>query len=158
MAPYSKNYNDQIYDTDPIGTIAAYLAGKFAKRLFDSYKEKSYPVYVKCLAEILNWSGEFYSLYCFNENNWESFENVKHTIYNKGVHRDDFLLAWGDKRINQFFAQKINEPEYSQKYSNNSKDSKNFSVGISIGAVGENIVPDRKTADLYVGFVSIFRP
>ena len=156
MVPDSMNYNDQNCDKDQIVTIAVYLAGKFAKRLFDSYKENNYPVYVKCLEEILNWSCEFYNLYYYNENNLESFETIKDTSYNNGVHRDDFLLAWGDKRINQFFAQKTNETKYSQKYSNNSKDGQNFSVVIDEGTDGKKRMFDGEMTDPGVGVVSTF--
>ena len=115
------NYNNQICHTHSVDTIATYLSGKFVKRLFDSYEGKNYLVYVKCLAEISNWSREFYDLYNDNEDNWRSFENSKEMINNNAVQRDDFLLAWGEKRINQFFAQKVNEKEYSQEYSTTSK-------------------------------------
>jgi hypothetical protein len=154
MVPCSKNYNDQICDIDPVELIAVYLAGKFAKRLFDSYKENRYPVYVKCLAEILNWSREFYNLYYYNENNGRSFENIKDTIYDNCVHRDNFLLAWGDKRAKQFFAQKTNETEHSQQYSNNGKGGQRFPVGIEKDTDGKKIVIDGKKTDLYVGVVS----
>ena len=103
MIDNSRNYSDPILNADPVGLIAAYLAGKFVKPLFDSYKKHNYQVYVRCLAEILNWSQEFYDLY-YNNKNVNDFKNNTELIYHNGIHRSDFLSAWGDKKIKQFLA------------------------------------------------------
>jgi hypothetical protein len=104
MIDNSGNYSDQILNADPVGLIAAYLAGKFVTPLFNSYKKHNYQVYVRCLAEILNWSQEFYDLY-YNNKNEKDFKNNRELIYHNGIHRSDFLSAWADKRIRQYLTQ-----------------------------------------------------
>jgi len=103
MINNSRNYSDPILNADPVNLIAAHLAGKFVKPLFNSYKKHNYQIYVRCLAEILNWSQEFYDLY-YNNKNEHYFKNNKELIYHNGIHRSDFLSSWGDKRIKQFLA------------------------------------------------------
>ena len=112
MIAYSKNQTDQIGDTDPIESIAACLASKFLKPLYHFCNEKNYFVYVGCLSEILDWSREFYNQYFHNKNDWEAFEETRDNIFN-GVHRDDFLIEWGHKRIKKFFSQNAKKEEHS---------------------------------------------
>ena len=92
-----KNANDQIR------LIAASLAEKFVKPMYDANCEKNYFVYVGCLSEILNWSGEFYNKYFHKLNDWKSFETSKDNIFN-AVDGHDFLIAWGCSKVRQFFA------------------------------------------------------
>jgi hypothetical protein len=127
MIAHSKNHTEKICDTDPVGMIAVCLAGRFAKPLFDFYNENTYSAYVKCLKEILIWSQEFHDLHYKNEEEWEVFENTRKNIYNNGFHQRDLLIAWGGKRIEQFFAQHTSETGYSRKYRNNSKRKQNIS-------------------------------
>jgi hypothetical protein len=102
MNQSSKNANDQI------SLIASRLADKFVKTMYDANCEKNYFVYVGCLSEILNWSGEFYNNYFHKLNDWSSFKSSKDNIYN-AVDRDDFLAAWGSGKISQFFARNKKE-------------------------------------------------
>jgi hypothetical protein len=95
MSTYSNDLNNPIRNSDPIGLISTCLASKFVKPLLDFYNENTYETYLKCLAEILTWSQEFYDL-CYNNEDWEN-AGTTDTIYTNGVHRNDFLLAWGDK-------------------------------------------------------------
>lgn len=97
MKKPSENANDHIR------LIASSLADKFVKPMYDANCEKNYFVYVGCLSEILNWSGEFYNSYFHKMHDWKSFETSKDNIYN-AVDRDDFLLAWGCTKVRQFFA------------------------------------------------------
>ncbi|MEO8769625.1 MAG: hypothetical protein ABI402_06060 [Ferruginibacter sp.] len=99
MTKLRKNANNQI------SLIATSLAEKFVKPMYEANKEKNYFVYVSCLSEILNWSGEFYNNYFHKLNDWKSFETSKDNIYN-AVDRDDFLMAWGCNKIRQFFVNK----------------------------------------------------
>jgi len=103
MIEYSKNYAG-ISDTDQIGQIASCLSDNFVKPLFDFRGERKYSGYVKSLAEILIWSHEFYKKYYHILIDWETFEKSKDNIYNS-TNWNDFLVAWGHKRMNQFFAQ-----------------------------------------------------
>ncbi len=131
MIAYSKNHADQICDNDQIDKIAACLADNFLKPLYHFCNEKNYFVYVACLAEILDWSHEFYNQYYNNVNDWEAFEEIKDNVYNTGVYRNNFLIVWGDKRIKQFFAQNSNKTKCSRKYLKNSKNKQNnFSIKI----------------------------
>jgi len=91
-------------DTDQVGLFAVCLADNFLKPLYDFCNERNYFVYVGCLAEILDWSQEFYNRYHHKLNNWEAFEKSRENIFS-AVNRDDFLIAWGYKRIEQFFSQ-----------------------------------------------------
>jgi len=74
------------------------LSDNFVKPLFDFRDEKNYPAYVKSLAEILNWSLEFYQQYHHKLKDWEAFEKSADNIYD-AVNPNDFLIAWGQKRI-----------------------------------------------------------
>jgi len=131
MIADSKNHTVQIYDTDQIGKIAACLSDNFVKPLFDFRDEKNYPAYVKSLAKILNWSHEFYKQYHHKLKDWEAFEKSTDNIYD-AVNPNDFLIAWGQKRIKQFFAHHTNETGHSGKYTNNNKNKRNnFSMGVA---------------------------
>jgi len=97
MTIYLKNNNGQL------DIIAFYLASNFLKPLFNFFEEKNYFVYVGCLAEIIDWAEEFYTQYHHKLNNWETFEKSKENVYN-AVNKDEFLHAWGNERMNEFFA------------------------------------------------------
>ena len=66
----------QIGDADQIDKIAVCLADNFVKPLFDFHNEKKYQAYVKSLAEILNWSSEFYKQYYQKLNDWKVLKKV----------------------------------------------------------------------------------
>jgi hypothetical protein len=128
MIAFSKNDNNRICDIDPIGVIAACLANRFAQPLFNFYAKKSYSVYAKCLVEILNWSYEFYNQYYNNETDWKDFENIRNILfYNNDVHGECFLIAWGEKRIRQFFAQNINGTGFVRNHRNDNEKKQFFS-------------------------------
>jgi len=135
-----KNDNDRICDIDPIGLIAARLTNRFAQPLFNFYAKKSYSVYIKCLVEILNWSYEFYNQYYNNETDWKEFENIRHTLFNNDdVYMDYFLIAWGEKRICQFFAQNINGTKTKQLFPPSC---------FTTDADGKKQVPDRERSNV----------
>lgn len=92
MIIHSKNHPDPVYDTDAIVNIAALLAENFLGSLYQFNNEKGYFSYVACLSEILQWAQEYYNEYNKNENE---------------ILQNDLLVAWGNKRIKQFFAEKI---------------------------------------------------
>jgi hypothetical protein len=98
-------------DTDHMAMIAACLADNFLKPLNDFCNEKRYLGYVGTLAEISDWAHEFYDAYCNKLDNWDTFENSEDNKYTP-TNWDDFLVAWGHGRLQQFFAQHIGRPEY----------------------------------------------
>jgi hypothetical protein len=78
--------------------------------------------------EILNWSYEFYNQYYNNETDWKDFENIRNILFNNNdVHRECFLIAWGEKRIRQFFAQNINGTGFVRNHRNNDEKKQFFS-------------------------------
>lgn len=163
MFPYSNKPNDHVRNSDPVGSISTCLAGKFVKPLFDFYNESIYienkhETYLICLAEILTWSQEFYDLYYNNKNDWEISAEIKNTIYNNGVHRNEFLLAWGDKRMKQFLAKHYVETECSEPYKNVSPADQqvDFSVGITIDADRKKIISDGENVDAWVDIAPTF--
>jgi hypothetical protein len=98
-------------DTDHIAMIAACLADNFLKPLNNFCTEKKYLGYIGNLAEISDWAHEFYDAYCQKLDNWDAFENSEDNKY-ASASWDDFLVAWGYGRLQQFFAQHAGLPEY----------------------------------------------
>ncbi|SRR5258706_15780269 len=105
----SKTTSSKI-DTDHIAMIAACLADNYLKPLNDFCNEKKYFGYIGSLAEISNWAHEFYNGYCHKLNEWDAFEGSEDNIYN-AVNWDDFLVAWGYSRLQQFFVESTNMPK-----------------------------------------------
>lgn len=84
--------------------------------LFEPGKEKNYNAQIGGLAEIIDWSREFYDLYFDKINNWEMFKYSKHNIYN-AVILDDLIIAFGKARIIKFYAEnKSLENYFLEKY------------------------------------------
>jgi hypothetical protein len=90
-------------DSDQVSMIAACLANNFLKPLYDFYNERNYVVYTECLSHILEWSYEFYEQHSHMLTEWKTFELPKDYTHNNN--RNEFLIAWGHKRIEQFFSQ-----------------------------------------------------
>jgi len=85
--------------------IATRLADKFLKPLLDFYNAKNYSVYIGSLTEIIDWSFEFYNEYHLKLNDWGTFETSSENIY-EAANREEFLIAWGNNRIQLFYTQK----------------------------------------------------
>lgn len=98
-------------NSDQIGMIAACLTDNFLKPLYNFSNEKNYFGYLGSLAEISDWSHEFYDEYGLSLNDWESFQSSGKNIY-KSPNWNDFLVAWGTERIREFFARNIHQPGY----------------------------------------------
>lgn len=149
-----KDHADQISDGNQVNRIATRLADKFVKPLFDFCNEKNYSVYLKSLDEILNWAYEFYAEYYPKLNDWEAFEGTKDNIFNS-INRDDFLMAWGDKRMKQFIAENSNEKEYSPMYAINGNTEQNiFDDGIDEGTDLGKKLSDRKRTSMWAAVAS----
>ena len=93
-----------------IDTIAIRLASKFLNPLFDFCSQKNYFVYIGSLAEIMDWSYEFFYLYDQKLQDWKNFESSNENIFN-AESKDEFLLAWGNNRIQQFYEQNAHHPK-----------------------------------------------
>jgi len=98
-------------NSDKIGMIAACLTDNFLKPLYDFSNEKNYFGYLGSLAEISDWSHEFYNEYYHTLEDWEAFQDSKENVY-KAINWNDFLIAWGHERIRQFFDQNTSQPGY----------------------------------------------
>ena len=94
-------------DIEQIDTIAIRLANKFLNPLFDFCNQKNYFVYIGSLAEIMDWSYEFYNQYEHKLKNWQNFVSSNENVFD-AVSQDEFLIAWGNNRIQQFYEQNAN--------------------------------------------------
>ena len=99
-------------DSTQIDTIAIRLAKNFLNPLFDFCNQKNYFVYIGSLAEIMDWSYEFYNLYEHKIRDWKNFESSNENIFN-AVNEDEFLIAWGNSRIQQFYEENAHHPKKS---------------------------------------------
>jgi hypothetical protein len=106
MKAYLKNHPDEI------GNIAISLADNFAKSLYHFTAAKSYTEYIENLKEILKWSHEFHSQYYHKLNNWERFESSRDNIY-RSANSKDFLISWGQTRLNQFIDEFVKNAVYT---------------------------------------------
>lgn len=106
MKAYLKNHPDEI------GSIAISLADNFANSLYRVMGAKSYSEYIENLKEILKWSREFHGKYYHKLNHWESFESGRDNIY-RSANPKEFLISWGQDRLNQFIDEFVKNAEYS---------------------------------------------
>lgn len=103
MMPYEDESPYQSCEVDQVNQIAACLANNFLKSLLQFCNGRNYFFYLGCLSEILNWSHEFYKQYCQDEKS-ETQENPTNNIYCDCTYRDDVLIAWGNIRLEKYFA------------------------------------------------------
>ena len=97
--------------------VARRLAEKFLERLIFLSKEKHYSARMGCLAEILDWSQEFYDKYYDKIINWETFKCSSDNIY-EGITHDGLIVAFGEERLKKFYYQHVNHATYfTEKYS-----------------------------------------
>ena len=110
---------------DFIKIVANQLAKNFMNLLFELTKEKSYAAHIGGLAEILDWSGEFYDRYYDKVMNAGMFACSNGNIYNDtALH--DLIDAFGNERFKKFCAQNENRTNYfAEKYSAISEVSNN---------------------------------
>jgi len=96
-------------DSERVDEIAVRLANKFLTQLFNFCNQKNYFVYVGSLAEIMDWSYEFFNQYDKKISDWKNFEASNENIYDAAT-RDEFLIAWGNERIQQFYIEHAHHP------------------------------------------------
>ena len=102
---------------DFIKMVAIHMAKNFMKPLLEFSKDLNYSAQVGGLAEILDWSREFYEQYYDKIANWEIFRSSSDNIYN-AVTRGDLIDAFGRERFKKFCAQNENHGSYFiEKYS-----------------------------------------
>jgi len=103
--------------TDFIKMVAKCLAKNFMMPLFQLTKEKGYSAHIGGLAEILDWSNEFYDQYYDKVLNWEMFRSGSSNIYNAFT-LDDLILSFGREKLKKFYDQPENHTNYfSRRYS-----------------------------------------
>jgi hypothetical protein len=104
-------------ETGFIKMVANRLAEKFLEPLLLLSKVKNYSTHIGGLAEMLDWSWEFYDQYYDKIINWERFRWSGDNIYNV-VTLDGLIVAFGRHRIKKFYAQNANHSTYFlEKYS-----------------------------------------
>jgi hypothetical protein len=105
---YSKNYNSQFHNSEQVCEIAICLSNNFLNPLFRFCNGRNYFFYVGCLSEILDWANDFYNQ--FYNNNF-IFEGAGKTDQhaNANAFTEEFLIAWGEKRMEQFFNRSLNK-------------------------------------------------
>jgi hypothetical protein len=103
--------------TDFRRMVANQLAKNLIASLLELTKEKSYPVRIGSLAEIVDWSKEFCDQYYDKVTNWEIFMRSSDNIYNAFT-LDDLIVCFGKERLKKFCTETENRIDYLKtKYS-----------------------------------------
>jgi hypothetical protein len=97
--------------TDFIKMVANRLAKNFMAPLFELTKEKGQSAQIGCLAEILDWSKEFYDQYYDKVLNREMSRSGSDNIYNAFT-RDDLVISFGREKLKKFCTQNENHTNY----------------------------------------------
>jgi hypothetical protein len=97
--------------SDFIKMVASRLAEKFIRQLSALSNVKNYPALVGGLAEILEWSEEFYNLFFDKINDWEMFRWSNDNIHNANT-LDDLIIAFGENRLKNFHVHNRNNSNY----------------------------------------------
>ncbi len=115
---------------DFIKMVANRLVEKLIWFLFPLNSEKNYAAHIGGLAEILEWSEEFYSKYYDKILNWETFKRSSENIYN-AVTPDDLIITFGQERLKKFYTQNTNHTTYFlEKYSKIMNENYNTNLTI----------------------------
>ena len=102
QAMHSVNYNSQSHCSEQVCEIAMCLSNNFLNPLFRFCNGTNYFFYVGCLSEILDWANDFYNQFYKNRLIIEVSEKTdQHS--NTNAITEEFLIAWGQKRLEQFF-------------------------------------------------------
>lgn len=96
---------------DFIKMVANRLADKLIWFLFPSNKGKNFSEHIGGMAEILEWSEEFYIRYYEKILNWEAFKRSTENIYNAAI-QDDLIVAFGEEKLKTFYEQNKNHNTY----------------------------------------------
>ena len=93
------------------------LVEHFVNPLNQLSRQKNYFVHVASLAEIVDWSEDFYNQYSDLPNNWETFKTSGRNIF-KVDNINDFVVAFGHAKFKMFCIENGNYPDYFlRKYS-----------------------------------------
>jgi hypothetical protein len=94
-----------------IELVADYLARKFIQPLLLYSNEKNYPAYVGGLAEILDWSIDFYDQYYTKIITCKNKNQVCKNKYNADT-LERLIVAFGQERLLTFYAHHKHKPTY----------------------------------------------
>ena len=102
---------------DFIDIVIDLLVENFLKPLNQLSREKNYFVHVASLAEIVDWSQDFWNQYFDLPGDWETFRSSKRNIF-KAENINDFIIAFGQEKFRKFCSENADYPEYFlEKYS-----------------------------------------
>ena len=98
--------------------VARRLAEKFLEPLILLSEERNYYTSIGGLAEILDWSQEFYGRYYDKIINWETLKCNNHKAA-EAVIPDCLINTYGEERLKYFYAQHANNTTtyFLKKYS-----------------------------------------
>ena len=100
-----------------IKMVATSLMEKLIEPIFKSNKRKAFPEHVGVIAEILEWSEEFYDRYYIKTLDWQAFKLSSENIHNVTI-LDDLITAFGKEKLKIFFEKHKNHQTYFlSKYS-----------------------------------------
>jgi hypothetical protein len=102
---------------DFIDIVIDLLVGNFLTPLNQLSRRKNYFVHVASLAEIVDWSQDFWDQYFDLPDDWETFRSSKRNIF-KAETINDFIIAFGREKYKTFCNENADYPEYFlEKYS-----------------------------------------
>jgi hypothetical protein len=102
---------------DFIDIVIDLLIENFLKPLNQLSREKNYFVHVASLAEIVDWSEDFWNEYFDLPGDWETFRCSNRNTFN-AENINDFIVAFGREKFKTFCIEKADYPEYFlEKYS-----------------------------------------
>lgn len=114
---------------DFIDVVIDLLVENFLKPLNQLCREKNYFVHVASLAELVDWSQEFWNQYFDLPGDWETFKSSDRNIF-RAEDINDFIIAFGREKFKNFCNENVHYPEYFlEKYSAlefNSNDAKSY--------------------------------
>src|SRR5215204_2658918 len=96
---------------DFIDIVIDLLVEHFVKPLNQLSREKNYFVHVASLAEIVDWSEDFYNQYPDLPDDWETFRSSSRNIF-KADNINDFVVAFGQVKFKLFCIENGNYPDY----------------------------------------------
>jgi hypothetical protein len=102
---------------DFIDIVIDLLVENFLKPLNQLSREKNYFVHVASLAEIVDWSQDFWNQYFDLPDDWETFRSSDRNIF-RAENINDFIVAFGEEKFKTFCIENADYPEYFlEKYS-----------------------------------------
>jgi hypothetical protein len=86
---------------DFIEMVTGCLVDNFINQLNELTEEKNYFTHVGSLAEIVDWSMDFYEEYYHSLDDWNHFKVSSANIYKAGT-INDFIMAFGREKLKMF--------------------------------------------------------